>query len=58
MSREMYDLEQRLKFLEEVYDEALDTFGIDGLIIARIADQMNNVLEQIDELKEKESMSK
>lgn len=45
-------LEQRYRLLCEAYDEAQANFGTDPLIIARLAEQINDVLIAIDNLED------
>lgn len=45
-------LEERYRLLCEAYEEAQENFGTDPLIIARLADQINDVLGKIDDLED------
>lgn len=45
-------LEERYRLLCEAYEEARENFGTDPLIIARLADQISDVLGKIDDLED------
>ena len=45
-------LEERYRLLCEAYEEAQGNFGTDPLIIARLTDQINDVLGKIDDLED------
>lgn len=45
-------LEERYRLLCEAYEEAQENFGTDPLIIARLADQISDVLGKIDDLED------
>lgn len=45
-------LEERYRLLCEAYEEAQENFGTDPLIIARLTDQINDVLGKIDDLED------
>lgn len=45
-------LEERYRLLCEAYEEAQENFGTDPLIIARLTDQISDVLGKIDDLED------